>query len=193
MGKNKLNKQQRKAEHMITLRNFMEVTDYRVTEGNQYMWNCYGPDAYALSYWNQDQDGHTIEIVFDRKTQLVYEFEAHDYRNDRSYRWIHPLWVDAHAKESKDRGIDDNYAYDDVKLIEIEVAEDILEKAQAIINGEDYDTRVQIPLNLHDDVLFDMMKLAHERDITLNELVEQVLEQAIDLEKGKDELTYDDE
>jgi hypothetical protein len=32
---------------------------------------------------------------------------------------------------------------------------------------------------LPDDLLFDLMKLAHQRDITLNHLIEQILREAI--------------
>ena len=50
-----------------------------------------------------------------------------------------------------------------------------MEKAQAIVNGTEYDTRVQVPLELDDDTMFQMMRMAHERDLTLNEFVEDLL------------------
>jgi hypothetical protein len=50
-----------------------------------------------------------------------------------------------------------------------------MEKAKAIIAGKNYDTRVQVPLDLPDDVIFQMMKMAHERDLTLNEFADDVL------------------
>jgi hypothetical protein len=50
-----------------------------------------------------------------------------------------------------------------------------MEKARAIIAGKNYDTRVQVPLDLPDDVIFQMMKMAHERDLTLNEFADDVL------------------
>ena len=39
---------------MITLKDFMEVVDYRVTEGSEFTWTCFGPAAYTLSAWNGD-------------------------------------------------------------------------------------------------------------------------------------------
>jgi len=71
-------------------------------------------------------------------------------------------------------------AWDDVNYIDLDVDEDFLEKAKSIVNGEDYDTRVSIPLDLPDDVLFELMKKAHEKDMTLNQLVEEALQIAID-------------
>jgi hypothetical protein len=49
----------------------------------------------------------------------------------------------------------------------------------AIREGEEYDTRIQVPVNFTDEDLLAYMKLAHERDITFNQLVEQALLEAI--------------
>jgi hypothetical protein len=60
--------------------------------------------------------------------------------------------------------------------------------------GEDYDTRVSVPLELENDEMFELMKMAHEQDLTLNEFVEQLLRRVIEeesLRKELDELTID--
>jgi hypothetical protein len=169
-------------KNMITLKQFFETFDYRITEGSDYGWSCYGPDAYMLSSWNgvHDTGGVSGNIVFDTKTQTVYEVEVCDYTNNRAYRLINPAFVDAHRKEANNREVDLNQAWDDVKFVDLDVEEDWLEKAQAIVAGEDYDTRVQMPLTLDNDQLFDLMKLAHENDVTLNQMVEQVLREHIE-------------
>lgn len=165
---------------MITLKDFMETVDYRITEGSAYGWDCYGHDAYCLDSWNQEQDGHTVSIIFDTKTQIVYEACAYDYSRNRAYRLIHPDFKQLHNDEAKDRGVDQWEAWDEVKFVDLETEEDFLEKTRAIVAKEDYDDRVSVPLTLDDDQLFDLMKLAHERDITLNQLVEDVLRTAIE-------------
>jgi hypothetical protein len=33
---------------MISLKEWMELVDYRITEGSDYGWNCYGHDAHML-------------------------------------------------------------------------------------------------------------------------------------------------
>ena len=164
---------------MITLKQWMEVADYRITEGSEYMWDCYGSNAYRLDSWNGDHDGHSISIVFDTKTQEVYEASAYDYKNQRAYRLINPTYIKKFKKESKRRDIDFDEAWDDVAYVDLETEDDYLEKAQAIVAGVDYDTRVEMPLVLDNDQLFELMKVAHSRDITLNELVEDVLQDAI--------------
>jgi hypothetical protein len=55
----------------------------------------------------------------------------------------------------------------------------MLEKGAAICTGEDYDTRVSMPVDFTDEELLKYMKLAHERDITFNQFVEEALEAAI--------------
>ena len=167
--------------NMITLKQYFETINYRVSEGYQFQWQCYGPNAYGLeSVDNRCTDGHSVGIIFDTQDQTVYQVEVHDYKNYRSYRLNNPVFNDARRQECTSRGLDPDEAYDGVKFVDLETVEDFLEKATAIINGEDYDTRVSIPLELPDDMLFLLMKQAHEQDITLNEHMENVLKMAIE-------------
>lgn len=168
---------------MITLKEWMETCGYRITEGSEYGWQCFGHDAYRLDSWNGDQDGHTISIVFDTRTQVVYEVSAYDYKRERAYRMINPEFKAAFDAEVIDRELLD-MAWEDeegnpVKYIELETAEDFIDKAYAICNDQDYDTRVQIPVTFTDEELLTYMKMAHERDITFNQLVEEALMAAI--------------
>jgi len=165
---------------MITLKDFMEVIDYKITEGSDYLWHCYGEHAYRLDSWNQEQDGHTVSIVFDTRTQKVYEASAYDYGRDRAYRLINPDYRQAHQQEASEKNVQENQAWDDVNYVDLETDEDFLDKARAISQGRDYDNRVQVPLDLPDDMLFELMKRAHEQDITLNQLVEIIVRDAID-------------
>ena len=57
----------------------------------------------------------------------------------------------------------------------------MLEKAAAIVNGEDYDTRVQVPLDLPDSLLNKLFRLAHEQDVTLNEYIETILKTELNI------------
>jgi hypothetical protein len=168
---------------MITLKDFMETVDYKITEGSEYLWQCFGPNAYRLDSWNQDQNGHSVSITFDTRTHLVYEANAYDYSRNRAYRLINPDYKAAHDGEANDRGVLGNQAWDDVNYIDLETDEDFLAKARAIVAEEDYDTRIEVPLTLPDDSLFELMKLAHEADMTLNQYVEQLLRHAIEREE----------
>jgi hypothetical protein len=168
--------------NMITLKQFFETFGYRITEGSEYGWTCYGPNAYTLDSWNgvHGTGGVSGSIVFDTRDQTVYEVEVCDYTRNRAYRLINPGFADAHREEAQQRSVSMNQAWDDVNFVDLDVEDDWLEKARAIIAGEDYDIRVQMPLTLDNDQLFDLMKLAHERDITLNQMVETVLREHIE-------------
>jgi hypothetical protein len=167
---------------MITLKQFFETFGYRITEGSEYGWSCYGPNAYTIDSWNgiHGAGGFSGSIVFDTQDQTVYEVEVSDYTRNRAYRLINPGVVEAHKKEVTNRGEWANKAWDDVKFTDLDVDQDWLEKAQAIVAGKDYDDRVQMPLDLDNELLFDLMKRAHEQDITLNQMIEQVLRAAIE-------------
>jgi predicted HicB family RNase H-like nuclease len=46
------------------------------------------------------------------------------------------------------------------------------------------DNRVIIGLELEQDLLYQLMLMAHEQDITLNQLVEKILREYLDRETG---------
>lgn len=165
---------------MITLKQWMEMVNYRITEGSDYNWNCYGADSYCLDSWNGDNFGHSFSITFDTKTQEVYEVQAHDYKNERAYRIINPAYLQKHANEAKYMEVDMNNAWEFVNYVDLETDDDFLNKGHAIINDEEYDTRVEVPLTLDNDAMFELMKAAHEADMTLNDYVEMILKKAID-------------
>ena len=151
---------------MLTLKEFMELVDYKITEGSDYFVNV--PGLYLLSSWNGEQDGYSFDIAFDpADNQRVYLVEANDMKNNRAYRL-------------KDPALDiDDVAWDGVNYVDLESDDDFIQKALAIKAGEDYDTRVSVPVEMEDDLLFELMKNAHERDITLNQMMELILREAI--------------
>ncbi len=166
---------------MISLKDFIEAIEYRITEGSEYGWKCFGPDArYLDCHGPEVNQDYSISAVFDSKNQTVYCVDAWDYRNNRTYRWFHPEFISAYKKECKKQNIEFNETFDGEKYIDLDVAEDMLEKINAIVNGQEYDSRVKVPVEFSDEELLQYMKLAHEMDITFNELVERAIKEAID-------------
>jgi hypothetical protein len=116
---------------------------------------------------------------------------VHDYTNDRAYRMINPKFVEKHRKEALARDVNLNEAWDGVEYVDLDVLDDFIQKALAIKAGESYDTRVQVPVDFSDEDLFQYMKMAHERDMTFNEFVEDALRHALEeVEAGR--LTKED-
>lgn len=166
---------------MITMKEWMELVDYKITEGSEYGWSCYGPNAYCLDSWNgvHGKGGYSFSIVFSTKTQKVYEVSVCDYTNDRAYRMIVENKQDKHRKEAESKSELANQAWDDVNYIDLDVDDDFFQKALAIKDGDEYDTRVLVPVDFSDDDLLHYMKIAHDMDITFNEFIEKALEEAI--------------
>lgn len=168
---------------MITIRDFMETVDYRITQGSDYGWQCYGPYAYSLDSWTgpSQENGHSISIVFDTTSQTVFEATAYDYAREKAYRLINPLVRVDHDQEAKAKGVDAKQAWDHVEFVDLETDEDFLLKARAIAQGQkDYDTRVQVPLELPDHELLRLMLMAHQKDITFNQLAENAIKEFLD-------------
>jgi hypothetical protein len=168
---------------MITIKTWMEIFNYRITEGDTYGWRCYGQNAYQLSAWNgiHDTGGWSGNIVIDSENQTVYEVTVCDYTNRRAYRIINPDYTKSHNEEAKSRGVSANVAWDDVNYVDLEVDEDWIAKSQAIVDGQDYDTRISVPIDLRDDELLVLFKMAHEKNMTFNDFVEEILVQALSM------------
>jgi len=156
---------------MITLKEWMILVDYKITEGSDWFGNI--PKLYCLSTWNGLYDGYSSTIVFDpTDNQRVYLVEMCDYKNERAYKLVDP------KMESSQQ------AWDDVNFVELETDEDFLQKAKSIISGEPYDTRVTMPIEFTNEELLVYMTAAHERDVTFNEFVESAIKETLKNESG---------
>ena len=159
------------------LKDVNETLDHKIVGGSEYCWTCWD-NARFLDY---ESDFSHASVVFNSQTQEIYCAEITSKEDDLvAYRWLNPAFKQAHLEEAKSRGVDPNIAWDDVTWVDLELAEDFLEKAQSIFNGAKFDRRVSIPLTFTDEELLKYMKLAHERDITFNQLIEEALLNAIE-------------
>jgi hypothetical protein len=132
-----------------------------------------------------ESDYAHVTVIFSTINQEVYEAEVSVKRDAwkedmRPYRWLNPDSKDFMIIESEKRKIDWQQAWDDVKWIDLDVEEDFFEKAEAIFNGQVFDARIQVPVELDNDTLLKLFTMAHERDITLNELITEILQKVID-------------
>ena len=163
----------------MTLKDFLEAINYRITEGSRYYWDCY-PDAHQISAEIPlPDDSNYAEIIFSTVDQLVYEVTASDNVNGRYYRWINPDFREAYINEAKRKGFDPDTVFDDEQYTDLEVEEDILEKLEAIATGREYDDRVLIPINISDEDLLAVCKAAHAKDMTLNKFIEHACREAM--------------
>jgi hypothetical protein len=120
----------------MMLMQIIEATGARITGGSEYLWNCYGPNARFLDFADQD---HTecASVVFDSKTQQVYQLEMHVLGYDQAFAWRNPSYESAYQAECAERNVEPNVAWDDV-MYEM-VPEDIAMKYLRDIVGTYYD------------------------------------------------------
>lgn len=166
----------------MKLQEINTITNHQITGGSEHGWNCY-PNARYLDY--ESEFAH-ISVLYSTVDQIIYEatvdIKIENWSEDeRPYRWLNPEYKDMMIAEAKSRKVKWKKAWDDVKWIDLETEEDFLEKAEAIFNGvKDFDKRIQVPLDLEDDLMLQLCMEAHKRDITLNQMVEEVLRTAIE-------------
>ena len=162
---------------MMYLKDVNETLDHKIVGGSEYQWKCY-PEARFMDY--ESEYAHA-GVLFSTDTREIYCAEINDKENKhKPYRWLNPYYKDAFLNEAKQRGVNPNQAWDETDWLDLELAEDWLEKASAIFNGLEFDERVQIHVDLEEDVILQLAMEAHKRDITLNKMMELVLETAID-------------
>ena len=168
----------------LKLNDWLAITDGRVTEGSEFGFQCYGERAYSLTYWNQlhGEAEVSTHVVYDRSTFEVYEAEAYDGAREITY-----IWRPQRAKyEAELKASNPTYFCEWTEVV-LESLDDFIEKATAIVNGDEYDNRIKVPINFDDSELLALMMEAHRRDMTFNELVEFGLRQAINAELDKGE------
>jgi hypothetical protein len=153
-----------------------EALQHKITGGSEYGWQCW-PNARWLDY---ESDYAHASVVFNSETQEIYTAEINDKADEhKPYRWLNPAYKEQMYQEARTRRIDADHAWDNTKWYDLETSEDWCEKAGAMFKGEEFDTRVQVPLNLEKEELYKLMEMAHERDVTLNKMVEIILEEMI--------------
>jgi len=159
---------------------FCELTEYKLTEVDKFQWLCYGDHAYNFSYWNDEKIHHgefSMNAIVRLNSMVLEAVEVCDYKNNRAYRWFNPNTGarEAYIKEGPAHGENYRQAWDDIDFTELEVLDDFIAKAEAIRDGRDYDTRVTIPIDISDTDFASIARMAHDRDITFNQMIEHIL------------------
>lgn len=185
----------------MNLEQVMRAGLYKITGGCKYEWECFGPSAYMIDF-STDYGGtvcNNATVTFSRATQEIFLVEIYatmdeDKELDIAFRWINPDYEKVYLDTIVAAGMEPDEAYDDVKFTSKESEDEILEILAKAMNNEDVSSYVDstlIELDLTRDEIFDLMMKAHERDITLNQLLNEVLEDAV--ERAKDVIAEHEE
>lgn len=116
----------------MTLKDYFELVDYRVTEGGKYLWSLFGPHAYGLAAWDDENESISASVVFDTKKQTVYQMEVFDYATERAFRWTNPDYAQQFITECEQRDAAMEIAYDDVRMTDVADKDEFLKFAREI-------------------------------------------------------------
>ncbi|MFW5804807.1 MAG: hypothetical protein ACOCWG_06215 [bacterium] len=172
---------------MITLQEVMELGKFKITGSEQFLWTCYGYDARIIDFSFNEHDLYAREVkqdaelsvIFDTKTQTVYEVYVHDYVKENYYKMVNPDYFDKLVKYSQEHQKNYKIVFEDEEYTFLETNDDFITKASAIINNEPYDERIAVPLELSDEEFMRLAMLAHKNDMSINEFVEKNIEKMI--------------
>lgn len=127
---------------------FLNAINFKITEGSEFCWKCFGPNARYL-----DSDSPTTEssvsCIFDSKTHVVYQADVYDERDDPetvNYTWVNPAYKEAYLQEHAERGI---LPFNE-NTVELELYSDALSKIAAVVNNTPIDRRITFEVDFGD-------------------------------------------
>lgn len=153
---------------MTKLHNFLNVIGYEIHDKFLVEKSVFGDVVCEITYSNEDCH---LTCQFDVITQEVFDITAEDFLGKRYYRWTAEEFKETKQEKS---------AWTGAEFYELELAEDILNKAEAIVDGRDYDTRVIVPFDITDEQFAEYALAAHKLDVTFNKFVEMAIRAAIE-------------
>lgn len=105
------------------------------------------------------------------------------YYNDPMDSFVYATVYDEKAKNKYGIGEKDDFEQEG-PTIELEVFEDFIEKAKAILAGEPYDDRIIVPINMTDEEFLLIAKAAHKCDVTINDFIINAMQQYLENNKA---------
>ncbi len=162
----------------MNIQQVFEVIGFRIQDSSKYLYNCYGNNSIRGFEFSTIEEQPCGAFVADASGK-VYEITVEVPAKNICYRWIDPEFKQALFDETKAKGFDPKFAWDDVAYFDLELEEDILSKTKAICNLQEFDSRIMVPLDLDTESFNHIAKLAHERDITFNEMVGLIIQSLI--------------
>lgn len=166
------------------LNTILTILNFRITEGSKYLWDSFGANAWRLDSFSDEVES---SCIFDTQTQEVCvinlilnekEPQSSQYKFKKGYQWINPKYRDAYIAEHEQKGFNYLTIFDDVlfeDILEIETFLSLFRTAKSMRQ------EAIIPLNIEDDLLISLSKIAHEKDITLNQLMSNIISEQINV------------
>lgn len=165
---------------MLTINQIMALGKYKVISGSEYSTvKCFGSSAYQLAF----NSTKNLEAIIDTERQIVYVVTIVDNKKQVCYRLINNEYATAFRDECDTSSLDkfhEDLNAIGIKLIDLDYKSDFIEKATAILNDEEYDSRVLVQFELDKNTMYNLMCTAHDRDITFNQLISEIVKKELD-------------
>ena len=100
----------------MELHRLMSAFDYKITDGDKYLWKCY-PDARIIYF--ESNDAYASVIHCTKTSQVVYEVTVERKNFDEPvYRWINLNFLDAYLAECVERNFKSTIVQDELLYID---------------------------------------------------------------------------
>lgn len=167
----------------------MAAANWCALSGSVYYWDCFGPNVRILTFEKNQTDGsapvyndnEVADVVYSTTTGQVYKLSVYNQpkfdgdENTWAYTWIDPEVKNQYIAECRQRNVVPFVVWESFVAALVETEDDILQKLHDQVNMRKVDHCIQVPLKLSDKEWYSLMRMAHEKDITLNQLVENTL------------------
>lgn len=149
---------------------FLDAIDYRIASGG-----AFGGDR-VVRFITTDLTSNNVSatMLFDKIDKRPLFITLIDFKQQRAYSYIDALYEGRPIVEA-----------DHIDAIDIEF-DDIIEKIRGAVVDGYYDPRIKITIELPEDQITKMAIEAHQRDITLNQLMNEVMVAALQQEGKQD-------
>lgn len=116
----------------MKLKKFLESVKYKISDGFEYQWDCFGPNAFSIGreLSVKNKFVYTADCVFDTKSQNLYEITFWDYKNNKVFRWIKKSFIKSFKAECQKKNVSFEEASDELKYTDVS-----FEKVISLINS----------------------------------------------------------
>lgn len=170
---------------MSLFQEMIVAADYKISEGSEYLWKCYGPNARFLDFKSEEFEIEA-DMVFDSKNQTVYS--ACLFLKDKCYRWMNPDFIKAFKEESYDKNIDPRMAYEGTNFNECDVWSDFTEKVNQAFTTGQCSADILVSLEMTDELQDLIDQFPPETDI--EKIIHQALVYQVDKMKKLDKANW---
>lgn len=147
---------------MVNVRQLLDILRFKVTEGFEYPYESFCEDAYCVA---RVTDQYEISMVFSPSTTRVYQVSCTNYVDEIIHEWVHPQHnIPIELAEKLP-----HFKYNSM------TEQDIPDVVKNTLDSSIEDQQHDISLEIDDSLLLQIMRAAHEHNMTFNDYVNMML------------------